>query len=158
VTVDGVDEVLANWEQIKMKQEQKTSALEGVPGRLPALLRAFRMQEKAAGVGFDFPDRDGAWEKVEEEIREYRTLAESGAPAQEKEAEFGDLLFALVNYARFTSVNPENALRRTNEKFGRRFRHIERRLAEHGQSMTDVDLAEMDRYWDEAKLLERQSG
>ena len=109
VTVDGVDEVLANWEQIKMKQEQKTSALEGVPGRLPALLRAFRMQEKAAGVGFDFPDRDGAWEKVEEEIREYRTLAESGAPAQEKEAEFGDLLFALVNYARFTSVNPENA-------------------------------------------------
>ena len=158
VTVDGVDEVLANWEQIKMKQEQKTSALEGVPGRLPALLRAFRMQEKAAGVGFDFPDRDGAWEKVEEEIREYRTLAESGAPAQEKEAEFGDMLFALVNYARFTDVNPENALRRTNEKFGRRFRHIERRLAEHGQLMADVDLAEMDRYWDEAKLLERQSG
>ena len=121
------------------------------------LLRAFRMQEKAAGVGFDFPERDGAWEKVEEEIREYRTLAESGAPAQEKEAEFGDMLFALVNYARFTGVNPENALRRTNEKFGRRFRHIERRLAEHGQSMADVDLAEMDRYWDEAKLLERQS-
>ncbi len=154
VTVDGVDEVLANWEQIKMKQEHKTSALEGVPGRLPALLRAFRVQEKAAGVGFDFPERDGAWEKVEEEIREYRTLAESGAPAEEKEAEFGDLLFALVNYARFTGVNPENALRRTNEKFGRRFRHIERRLAEHGQSMADVDLAEMDRYWDEAKLQE----
>ncbi len=154
VTVGGVDEVLANWEQIKMKEEQKKSALEGVPGRLPALLRAFRVQEKAAGVGFDFPERDGAWEKVEEEIREYRTLAESGAPAEEKEAEFGDLLFALVNYARFTGVNPENALRRTNEKFGRRFRHIERRLAEHGQSMADVDLAEMDRYWDEAKLQE----
>lgn len=158
VTVGGVDEVLANWEQIKMKEEQKKSALEGVPGRLPALLRAFRVQEKAAGVGFDFPERDGAWEKVEEEIREYQTLAESGASAQEKEAEFGDLLFALVNYARFTGVNPENALRRTNEKFGRRFRHIERRLAEHGQSMADVDLAEMDRYWDEAKLQERQSG
>ncbi len=154
VTVDGVDEVLANWEQIKMKQEQKTSALEGVPGRLPALLRAFRMQEKAAGVGFDFPERDGAWEKVEEEIREYRTLAESGAAAQEKEAEFGDVLFSLVNYARFTGVNPENALRRTNEKFGRRFRHIERRLAEKGLSMVDVDLAEMDRYWDEAKRWE----
>ena len=154
VTVDGVDEVLANWEQIKMKEEQKKSALEGVPGRLPALLRAFRMQEKAAGVGFDFPDRDGAWEKVEEEIREYRTLAESGAAAQEKEAEFGDVLFSLVNYARFTGVNPENALRRTNEKFGRRFRHIERRLAEQGQSMADVDLAEMDRYWDEAKRWE----
>ncbi len=155
VTVGGVDEVLANWEQIKMKEEQKKSALEGVPGRLPALLRAFRVQEKAAGVGFDFPERDGAWEKVEEEIREYRTLAESGAPAEEKEAEFGDLLFALVNYARFTGVNPENALRRTNEKFGRRFRHIERRLAEHGQSMADVDLAEMDRYWDEAKRREK---
>ncbi len=154
VTVDGVDEVLANWEQIKMKQEHKTSALEGVPGRLPALLRAFRVQEKAAGVGFDFPERDGAWEKVEEEIREYRTLAESGAAAQEKEAEFGDVLFSLVNYARFTGVNPENALRRTNEKFGRRFRHIERRLAEQGQSMADVDLAEMDRYWDEAKRWE----
>ena len=154
VTVDGVDEVLANWEQIKMKEEQKTSALEGVPGRLPALLRAFRVQEKAAGVGFDFPERDGAWEKVEEEIREYRTLAESGAAAQEKEAEFGDVLFSLVNYARFTGVNPENALRRTNEKFGRRFRHIERRLAEQGQSMADVDLAEMDRYWDEAKRWE----
>ncbi|MCH8960873.1 MAG: nucleoside triphosphate pyrophosphohydrolase [Bacteroidetes bacterium] len=154
VTVGGVDEVLANWEQIKMKEEQKKSALEGVPGRLPALLRAFRVQEKAAGVGFDFPERDGAWEKVEEEIREYQTLAESGASAQEKEAEFGDLLFALVNYARFTGVNPENALRRTNEKFGRRFRHIERRLAEQGQSMADVDLAEMDRYWDEAKRWE----
>ncbi len=154
VTVDGVDEVLANWEQIKMKEERKKSALEGVPDRLPALLRAFRVQEKAAGVGFDFPERDGAWEKVEEEIREYRTLAESGAAAQEKEAEFGDLLFALVNYARFTGVNPENALRRTNEKFGRRFRHIERRLAEQGQSMVDVDLAEMDRYWDEAKRRE----
>ncbi len=154
VTVGGVDEVLANWEQIKMKEEQQKSALEGVPGRLPALLRAFRVQEKAAGVGFDFPERDGAWEKVEEEIREYRSLAESGASAEEIEAEFGDLLFALVNYARFTGVNPENALRRTNEKFGRRFRHIERRLAEHGQSMADVDLAEMDRYWDEAKRRE----
>ena len=158
VRVDGVDEVLANWEQIKMKEEKKTSALEGVPGRLPALLRAYRVQEKAAGVGFDFPERDGAWEKVEEEIREYRSLAESGASADEREAEFGDLLFALVNYARFTGVNPENALRRTNEKFGRRFRHIERRLAEQGQTMTDVDLAEMDRYWDEAKLQEGEQG
>lgn len=155
VTVDGVEEVLTNWEQIKLKEGPKKSALEGVPGRLPALLRAYRVQEKAAGVGFDFPEKEGAWEKVEEEIREYRVLAESGAPAEEREAEFGDLLFALVNYARFTGVNPENALRRTNEKFGRRFRHIERRLAERGQSMADVDLAEMDRYWDEAKRQEQ---
>ena len=156
VTVDGVDEVLTNWEQIKMTEGKKTSVLEGVPGRLPALLRAYRVQEKAAGVGFDFPERDGAWEKVEEEIREYRSLVEAGASADEKEEEFGDMLFALVNYARFTGVNPENALRRTNEKFGRRFRYIERRLAERSQSMTDVDLAEMDRYWDEAKRRERE--
>ena len=141
-----------------MKEGRKKSALEGVPAQLPALLWAYRVQEKAAGVGFDFPERDGAWEKIEEEIREYRDRVEGGAQAEEKEAEFGDLLFALVNYARFTEVNPENALRRTNEKFRRRFRHIERRLAEQGQTMADVGLAEMDRYWDEAKQQEEQSG
>jgi XTP/dITP diphosphohydrolase/tetrapyrrole methylase family protein/MazG family protein len=157
VTVAGVDEVLTNWEQIKLKEGRKQSALAGVPSQLPALLGAFRVQEKAAGVGFDFPERAGAWEKVEEEIREYRHLAEAGARAEEKEAEFGDLLFALVNYARFTDVNPENALRRTNEKFRRRFHHIERRLAERGRTMADVDLAEMDRYWDEAKRHEAAS-
>ena len=158
VTVGGVDEVLTNWEQIKMKEGRKKSALEGVPAQLPALLWAYRVQEKAAGVGFDFPERDGAWEKVEEEIHEYRDLVEAGALAEEKEAEFGDMLFALVNYARFTGVNPENALRRTNEKFRRRFRHIEQRLTERGLAMADVDLAEMDRYWNEAKRHERENG
>lgn len=157
VSVDGVDDVLTNWEQIKMK-EGKTSALQGVPNQLPALLWAFRAQEKAAGVGFDFPERDGAWDKVEEEIGEYRALVDGGAAADEKEAELGDLLFALVNYARFTGINPENALRRTNEKFRRRFHHIERRLAEQGRTMTDVDLAQMDQYWDEAKALEGEKG
>ena len=154
-TVAGVDEVLTNWEQIKMKEGRKKSALEGVPGQLPALLWAFRVQEKAAGVGFDFPEREGAWEKVEEEIREYREHVEAGADAAAREAELGDVLFALVNYARFTGVNPENALRRTNDKFRRRFRHIERRLAEQGQTLTDVDLEEMDRFWNEAKLAEQ---
>lgn len=158
VSVGGVDEVLTNWEQIKMKEGRKKSALEGVPSQLPALLWAYRVQEKAAGVGFDFPERDGAWEKVEEEIHEYRELVEAEALAEEKEAEFGDMLFALVNYARFTGVNPENALRRTNEKFRRRFGHIEQRLAERGLTMADVDLAEMDRYWDEAKLQEGERG
>ena len=158
VTVDGVDDVLTNWEQIKMKEGKKKSALDGVPSQLPALLSAYRVQEKAAGVGFDFPEREGAWEKVEEEIQEYRLLAEQEASDEEKEAEFGDMLFALVNYARFSGVNPENALRGTNEKFRRRFYHIERRLAERGQTMADVDLAEMDRYWDEAKLQERENG
>lgn len=153
--VDGVDQVLTNWEQIKMKEGKKKSALEGVPRHLPALLRAHRVQEKAAGVGFDFPDGAQNWSKVEEEIQEFRTLAESGAPAAAKEAEFGDLLFALVNYARFMDITPENALSRTNDKFIRRFQHIERRLAEHAQTFADVDLARMDTFWDEAKALEQ---
>lgn len=151
VEVEDVGQVLKNWEQIKMEEGEKKSALEGVPRHLPALLRAHRIQEKAAGVGFDFPVRDGAWEKVEEEIREYRELAESGATTDEQEREFGDLLFALVNYARFTGVNPENALSRTNDRFARRFRHIEERLNEKGKRMADSNLEEMDTFWDEAK-------
>ncbi len=156
--VAGVDEVLSNWEQIKRTEgegQQRRSVLEGVPAHLPSLLRAFRIQEKAAGVGFDFPERDGAWEKVEEEIHEFRRLADGDASPSAREEEFGDLLFALVNYARLTGINPENALRRTNDKFVRRFRHIERRLDETGQSPSDADLAAMDRLWDEAKTLER---
>lgn len=158
--VEGVGQVLANWEQIKMQErgasgETRTSVLEGVPTQLPALLRAYRVQEKASGVGFDFPEQSGAWEKVEEEIAEFHALAESNAPDTQKEEEFGDLLFALVNYARFVGINPENALRRTNDKFGRRFQHIERRLAEQGLTMAEVDLAAMDHFWDEAKRFER---
>lgn len=148
--VADVEEVLTNWEQIK-QQEGRPSVLGGVPRHLPALLRAHRIQEKASGVGFDFPERAGVWEKVEEEIREFHDLAAEDAGAEALEDEFGDILFALVNYARFVGVNPENALRRTNEKFVRRFQHIERRLAEQGRSMPDADLEEMDRYWDEAK-------
>jgi len=156
VIVEGVEEVLTNWEQIKLKEGRKKSVLAGVPAQLPALLWAFRAQEKVAGVGFDFPEREGAWAKVEEEIREYREQITDGAPEEAREAEFGDLLFALVNYARLAGVNPENALRRTNAKFKRRFHHIERRLAEQGHTPADVDLAEMDKYWDEAKLLDER--
>ncbi|WP_456427263.1 nucleoside triphosphate pyrophosphohydrolase [Rhodocaloribacter sp.] len=157
--VADVDEVLSNWEKIKRTEgegQERRSVLEGVPAHLPSLLRAYRIQEKAAGVGFDFPERDGAWEKVEEEIHEFRHLADEGASPEAMEEEFGDLLFALVNYARLTGINPENALRRTNDKFVRRFRHIERRLDEAGQSPADADLAAMDRLWDEAKAQERQ--
>ena len=153
VEVDDVDHVLRNWEQIKMDEGDKKSALDGVPRHLPALLRAHRVQEKAAGVGFDFPERGGAWSKVEEEIREYREKVDKGASEEEKEREFGDLLFALVNYARFTGVNPENALSRTNDRFARRFRHIEESLSRRGKRMRDADLEEMDAYWDEAKAL-----
>jgi XTP/dITP diphosphohydrolase/tetrapyrrole methylase family protein/MazG family protein len=156
---DDAASVEANWEQIKMQErdgedEAPSSVLDGVPQQLPALLRAHRMQEKAAGVGFDFPDRDGAWAKVEEEIQEFHEHAEAGASDSEKEDEFGDVLFALVNYARRVGINPENALRRTNDKFVRRFRHIEHRLAESNRTVADVDLAEADALWEEAKELE----
>jgi XTP/dITP diphosphohydrolase/tetrapyrrole methylase family protein/MazG family protein len=155
--VDVADEreVLENWEQIKRQEGgERKSALDGVPRHLPSLLRALRVQEKAAGVGFDFPERNGAWAKVEEEIHEFKRTVDEDAPAAAQEQEFGDLLFALVNYARFAGINPENALRRTNDKFVRRFQHIEERLDAQAKAMTDVDLAEMDQYWEEAKATE----
>lgn len=152
---DDAKSVEANWEQIKMQErdgeDEPASVLDGVPDHLPALLRAYRMQEKAAGVGFDFPERDGAWAKVEEEINEFCEVAESETDDDAKEAEFGDVLFALVNYARRVGLNPENALRRTNATFVRRFQHIERRLAESDQTIADVELAEADALWEEAK-------
>ncbi len=158
---EDADSVEASWEEIKMQERDGTdeprSVLDGVPTHLPALLRAYRMQEKAAGVGFDFPEREGAWEKVEEEAREFRETVRAGADAAAKEAEFGDVLFALVNYARRAGINPENALRRTNDKFVRRFQHIERRLAESNRTVADVDLAEADALWDEAKEVEAEN-
>lgn len=152
--VRDVGEVLANWEQIKLRDGEKQSALEGVPAAVPALLRAYRIQQKAAGVGFDFPAREGAWEKVEEEIREFKQLVEEGAPPEALEGELGDVLFALVNYARFAGVDPESALQRTNAKFIRRFQHVEARLKAQGRTLADADLAAMDALWDEAKAHE----
>jgi len=157
--VSGTGEVLRNWEEIKRQERAasgaaRRSALDGVPAHLPALLRAHRVQEKAAGVGFDFPEAAGAWGKVEEEVREFREAVPEGGEAAERE--FGDLLFALVNYARFVGVNPENALRRTVDTFARRFAHVEARLAETDRSPADAPLAEMDRYWDEAKTIEKE--
>jgi len=160
VDASDSDAVAKNWEQIKLEERGEEepdgapSVLDGVPKHLPALLRAHRMQEKAAGVGFDFPERDGAWEKVEEEMHEFRTNVEAGASDAEQEDEFGDVLFALVNYARRAGINPENALRRTNDKFVRRFQHIERRLAEADRSIDDATLAEADALWNEAKAHE----
>jgi MazG family protein len=159
-SVTGTKEVLQNWERIKQQEKAKKgqirkSALEGVPAQLPALLRAQRIQEKAAGVGFDFPEAGGAWAKVEEEVQELKRLVDSDVPMDQKEDEFGDVLFAIVNYARFAGITPENALRRTTDKFQRRFRHIESRLAEMGRGLHESDLEEMDWLWDEAKLAER---
>jgi MazG family protein len=160
VAVSGTGEVLRNWEQIKQSERaargaQRRSALDGVPRHLPALLRAHRVQEKAAGVGFDFPEAAGAWAKVEEELQELNLRANEGAALAHLEDEFGDLFFAMVNYARFIGVNPEIALRATVDKFQRRFTHIEARLAELGKALDDASLEEMDSYWDEAKEAER---
>ena len=152
--VDGVEQVKTNWEEIK-KKEGKKWTLQGVPRDMPALLRAYRMQEKAAGVGFDFPNAEDTWKKVEEELAEFKEQLQLNASPEEKEKELGDLLFAIVNYARFFDLHPENALRRTNTKFESRFNYIETRLKEQGKSWKDIDLQEMDSYWDEAKTLER---
>jgi XTP/dITP diphosphohydrolase/tetrapyrrole methylase family protein/MazG family protein len=159
--VSGTGEVLRNWEATKRAERESAgegtphSALDGVPEALPALLRAERVQEKAAAVGFDFPEAGGAWAKVEEEVGELKRLADAGAEKDALEDELGDVLFALVNYARLIGVVPENALRRTVGKFSRRFRHVERRLAEGGRTPDDATLEEMDAYWDEAKAGER---
>lgn len=154
VDAEDASEVLKTWEQVKMSEGDKTSALEGVPRHVPSLLRAQRVQEKAAGVGFDFPAAEGAWEKVEEEIAEVHRLVEQEADPNTVEEELGDVLFALVNFARFAGVNAENALRRTNDKFIRRFQHIEKRLREQDRTPVDASLEEMDTYWDEAKASE----
>lgn len=151
VEVRDVDEVLSNWEQIKMGEGKKESVLDGIPPHLPSLLRAHRMGEKAAGVGFDFPSPADAWDKVREEVEEFEGMNTSGASDREREAEFGDLLFSLVNYARLTNLNAENALRRTNDKFSQRFRFVEKELAGSGTSTVNANLAEMDALWEQAK-------
>ncbi len=155
LAVGGVGEVLRNWEAIKRAERGGESGagsvLDGVPDALPALLRAQRVQEKAAAVGFDFPLPDDALAKVYEEVGELRELAGAGAGPARLEEEFGDVLFALVNYARFVGVTPENALRTTIAKFSRRFRHVEARLAEAGRTTDEATLEEMDAWWDEAK-------
>lgn len=151
---DDPDEVAASWEEIKQQEKDEddsSSVLDGVPAQLPALLRAYRTQEKAAGVGFEFPDRDQAWAKVEEELEEFRETVEEESDEAEREEEFGDLLFALTNYARQAGINPENVLRETTDKFTRRFQHVETRLEEEGGSIEEADLAAADRFWDEAK-------
>lgn len=157
------DDVAASWEEIKQQEkdgaDKETSVLDGVPPQLPALLRAHRVQEKAAGVGFAFPEREEAWEKVQEEVAEFRETIVDGESTERREAEFGDLLFALVNYARYADLNPENALRETVDTFTQRFQHIERQVSERGVTINEADLSEMRRLWEEAKeVYERGKG
>lgn len=154
--VEANDEatVKSNWEKIKLKSGNK-SVLEGVPRTLPALVKAIRIQDKARGVGFDWERKEQVWEKVEEEMQEFKAefnAASNDAINREKAtAEFGDLLFSLVNYARFIQIDPEEALERTNKKFIKRFQYLESASAKAGKKMGEMTLAEMDVYWEEAK-------
>lgn len=151
VVVEDEEEVKRNWEKLKLK-EGKKSVLEGVPKSLPALVKASRIQDKVKGVGFDWEEPEQVWEKVQEELQEFRDEIEAGD--QEKmEAEFGDVLFSMINYARFLKINPEDALERTNKKFIKRFQYLESKAEELGKSLSDMTLAEMDVFWNEAKRM-----
>jgi MazG family protein len=147
--VTGAEHVKDNWEKIKLS-EGRESVVDGIPKELPALLRANRLQEKVARVGFDWEKREQVWDKVEEEVKELHAAVDNQSHS-EIEDELGDLLFALVNYSRFVKVNPENALRRANEKFIRRFKHIEKRMKSEGKDIHNSTWQEMDKFWDEAK-------
>lgn len=154
VVADDEETVKANWEKIKLKQGNK-SVLAGVPASLPALVKAVRIQDKARGVGFDWEKKEQVWEKVEEEMREFKTEfnTQSNEPINKEKAtaEFGDLLFSLVNYSRFIGIDPEEALERTNKKFIKRFQFLETESARDGKNMGEMSLAEMDVYWERAK-------
>lgn len=151
VEVNDDEDVKRNWEQIKLK-EGKKSVLEGVPNSLPALVKANRIQDKAAGVGFDWEEPHQVWEKVEEELQEFQNEVRLNH-IDKIENEFGDVLFSLVNYARFLNINPENALERTNKKFIKRFQYLESKAKELNKSLHDMTLAEMDVFWEEAKKI-----
>lgn len=154
VEVQSDEDVKRNWEKIKLA-EGKRSVLEGVPKSLPAMVKANRIQEKARGIGFDWDHRDQVWEKVQEELAELRREIDQEAAAAKVEDEFGDVLFSLINYARFVGVNPEDALERTNKKFIRRFQFLESRVAESGKPMSEWSLDEMEAVWQDAKKEER---
>ena len=151
VVVKDEEEVKRNWEKLKLKEGNK-SVLDGVPPSLPAMIKAMRIQEKARGVGFDWEQEEQVWEKVEEEMEEFKAEAEAGELEKAHE-EFGDLLFSLINYARFKNINPEEALERTNKKFIKRFKYLEEASTRAGKTLSDMTLAEMDVYWNEAKKL-----
>lgn len=151
VKVNDEEDVKRNWEQIKLK-EGKKSVLEGVPNGLPALVKANRIQDKAAGVGFDWEKPQQVWEKVEEELHELQNEVQLNH-VDKIEDELGDVLFSLVNYARFLKINPENALERTNKKFIKRFQFLEAKAKTLNKSLHDMTLAEMDVFWEEAKKI-----
>jgi MazG family protein len=154
LVVNGEEDVKRNWEQLKL-QGGKKSILEGVPNSLPALVKAWRMQQKTAQVGFEWENAEQVWQKVEEEIGELREAVEGDFSTEKKEEEFGDVLFSLINYARFLGIEPETALERVNRKFKQRFEYIE---ANAPKDLNDMTLAEMDALWNEAKGGEAKLG
>jgi XTP/dITP diphosphohydrolase len=151
VEVDNEEDVKRNWELLKLK-EGKKSVLEGVPKSLPALVKASRIQEKVAGVGFDWEKPEQVFEKVQEELGELQVEVNAG-DKDKMESEFGDVLFSMINYARFLGINPENALERTNKKFTDRFQYLETEAEKRGKSLQEMTLEEMDVYWNAAKKL-----
>jgi XTP/dITP diphosphohydrolase len=153
VEANDAKTVKDNWEKLKLKEGRK-SVLSGVPISLPPLVKAYRIQEKVKGVGFDWENPEQVWEKVMEELNELKHEVEETGIKDNMEHELGDLLFALVNYARFINVNPEDALERTNKKFIKRFQHLESKATDLGKSLKDMTLAEMDVFWEEAKKME----
>lgn len=156
VEVSGTDDVLKNWEELKQKEKNgNKTVLSGVPSSLPSLIKAHRIQDKARAVGFDWQNREDVWNKVAEEISEWKeTLSQNDKTKQEEE--FGDLLFSLVNTARLYDINPDNALENTNQKFIRRFGYIENKAKEMGKELKKMTLEEMDSLWNEAKTFENK--
>lgn len=150
IEVADEEEVKANWEKLKLK-EGKKSVLEGVPKSLPSMVKAVRIQDKARGIGFDWDNKEQVWEKVQEEIQEFKE--EVDANSDKIEDEFGDVLFSLINYGRFLNLNPEDALEKTNKKFIKRFQYMEKETKKEGKVLGEMTLEEMDEYWNKAKEL-----
>ncbi len=159
VKVKNEQDVKENWEKIKLKEKESmtsggfNSVLAGVPVSLPSVVKASRIQEKARAVGFDWEKPEQVWEKVEEELKELKSEVDNKAAQEKIENEFGDVMFSLINYARFVGVNPEDALERTNKKFIKRFQYLEKESAKAGKQLSEMTLAEMDVYWNEAKKM-----
>jgi len=152
VKVSSAKEVKNNWEKLKQTENNRDSVISGIPKHMPALIKAYRVQEKASNIGFDWRNREDVWKKVEEEISELKKAIESG-DQKKIEEEFGDLLFAMVNYSRFLNVNPESALNKTIDKFIRRFQYIENELKSQGKDIYTATLEEMDAIWEKVKKL-----
>lgn len=157
VKAETAGQVSENWEQLKLKEKDgNKTVLSGVPAALPSLIKAYRIQDKARNVGFDWEEREQVWDKVKEEIREFQTEV-AHMDKEKAEAEFGDVMFSLINAARLYKINPDNALERTNQKFINRFNYVEAHSIKEGKNLHDMTLEEMDKLWNEAKALEKES-